>query len=161
RLLNQLSIDSYFGQEIDFDNARVGTGATFVTSFTLRPSDHLELLANLNTRWLDESVAEGERSRLFTAQVERLRATWSFSSRSFLRLIGQYVQTRRDTTLYTSSVDPKEAGFGGSALLAYKLNWQTVMYLGYGDNREYSVATDALENKARQVFAKISYALQR
>ena len=161
RLLNNLSIDSYFGQEIDFDNARVGTGATFVTSFTVRPSDHLELLANVNARWLDESVVQGETSRLFTAQVERLRATWSFSSRSFVRLIGQYVQTTRDTTLYTSSVTAKDAGFGGSALFAYKLNWQTVFYAGYGDNREFSDVTSQLENKARQVFAKISYAWQR
>jgi hypothetical protein len=161
RVLNQFSIDSYFGQEIDFDNARLGTGATFVTSATVRPGDHLELLANFNVRWLDESVAAGERTQLFNAQVERLRATWSFSSRSFVRLIGQYVQTTRDTSLYTSSVAAKEAFFAGSALFAYKLNWQTVLYAGYGDTRTFSEDSGALEPDSRQVFAKISYAWQR
>ena len=161
RILNNFSIDSYFGEEVDFDNARVGTGATFVNSCTVRPSDHLELLANFNLRWLDESVTEGVKSRLFTAQVERLRATWSFDARSFLRLIGQYVQTTRDTTLYISSVVPKEAFFAGSALFAYKLNWQTVLYAGYGDTRTFWEISDRLEPDSRQVFAKLSYAWQR
>ena len=161
RILNNFSIDSYFGEEVDFDNARVGTGATFVNSCTVRPSDHLELLANFNIRWLDESVAQGVKSRLFTAQVERLRATWSFDARSFLRLIGQYVQTTRDTTLYVASAVPKEAVFAGSALFAYKLNWQTVLYAGYGDTRTFWEVSDRLEPDSRQVFAKISYAWQR
>jgi hypothetical protein len=163
RFLNAFSIDSYFGQEVDFDNARLGTGATFVTSATLRPGDHLELVANLNLRWLDESLIQGERQRLFTAQVERLRATWAFSSRSFLRLIGQYIETTSNPSMYDdpTNVDAKDASFAGSALFAYKLNWQTVFYTGYGDTRTYTTFSDRLEPDSRQVFAKLSYAWQR
>ena len=47
------------------------------------------------------------------------------------------------------------------ALLAYNLNWQTVFYLGYGDGREFDAFSDRMQPSARQVFAKISYALQR
>ncbi len=95
RVLNFVSFDAYLGEEIDFDNAREGHGATLLASFTLHPGPHLELRANANRRWLnvDDGGASG---RLFTADVERLRGTWAFDSRSFVRVIGQYVQTRRD-----------------------------------------------------------------
>jgi hypothetical protein len=78
-----------------------------------------------------------------------------------VRLIGQYVQTRRDTSLYTFPVAAKDAGLTLSGLFAYKLNWQTVLYLGYGDDRAFAESTDQLERSGRQAFAKVSYALQR
>jgi hypothetical protein len=58
-------------------------------------------------------------------------------------------------------VDAKDASFAGSALFAYKLNWQTVFYTGYGDTRTYTTFSDRLEPDSRQVFAKLSYAWQR
>ncbi|MCP4738962.1 MAG: hypothetical protein GY873_32750 [Bosea sp.] len=45
-------------------------------------------------------------------------------------------------------------------MFAYKLNWQTVLFLGVGDDRELSDA-DRLEPAARQLFLKVSYAFQR
>ena len=54
----------------------------------LRPSTHLELNLIASRRWLDIDEPT-ESGRLFTAEVERARATWSFNSRSFVRLIGQ------------------------------------------------------------------------
>jgi len=65
------------------------------------------------------------------------------------------------SALYTFAVPAKVAGFSGSALFAYKINWQTVFYLGYGDNRDFAETTDRLEPSQRQSFAKISYAFQR
>jgi hypothetical protein len=71
------------------------------------------------------------------------------------------VQTRRDTSLYTFALPAKDAGFTTSALFAYKINWQTVLYLGYGDDRTFAEATDKLERSGQQLFTKISYAWQR
>ena len=48
-----------------------------------------------------------------------------------------------------------------SALFAYKLNWQTVLYAGYGDQRTFEPVTDELQASGRQWFTKISYAYQR
>ena len=160
RFFNFFSIDVNAGEEIDFANAREGTGATLLNQIILRPSPHLELRGNASVRWInvDEPGASG---RVFIAQVERLRATWSFNARSFVRLIGQYVDTRRDPTLYTFPVSGKDAGFGATALFAYKVNWQTVVYAGYGDDRQYTAATDQLEPNVRNFFAKVSYAWQR
>ena len=55
---------------------------------------------------------------------------------------------------------PREGTLSTQALLSYKLNWQSVMFIGYGDNREVSDA-DRLEKLDRQFFVKLSYAFQR
>ena len=166
RAVNNIFIDSYVGEEIDFANGRRGHGVSLSGGVSVRPSDHLELRANLSRRWLNVNTGGGLEGRLFTAQVERLRATYTFNSRSFLRLIGQYVETRRDLALYdpvlypVGALRPKDASLNGSALFAYKLNWQTVLYAGFGDERALDAATDKLEANSRQLFAKVSYAWQ-
>ena len=158
--VNQFSIDSYVGGEVDFANGREGKGTTVLTSFTLRPGPHLELRGNADRRSLNVHPASGPAGRVFTATVERLRATWSFNSRAFIRLIGQYVVTRRDTALYAFTVPAKTAGLSASGLFAYKLNWQTVLYTGYGDARQFDEVSDRLQKSGRQAFAKVSYAWQ-
>jgi hypothetical protein len=158
--ISRIELEGSVGQEVDFDNARTGHGANVVLRTTLRPTDHLELQFNDNRRWLDVR-AGADTSRLFTARVDRLRATYTFTSRMFVRGIAQYVRTVRDPALYIDVVDRKEAGFSGSALFAYKLNWQTVLFVGYGDNRTFLEETDRLEREDRQLFLKLSYAFQR
>ena len=160
RFLNHFTIDAYVGEEIDFANGREGTGATVLATVQLRPSAHLDVQGDASRRWVnvDESDVSG---RLFTAQVERVRATWSFDARSFVRLIGQYVDTRRDPDLYAFEVGSRDASLDASALFAYKLNWQTVLYAGYGDARALEETRDRLEPSGREVFAKLSYAWQQ
>lgn len=148
------------GQQIDFDNARTGTGADIGFDMTVQPTPHLELLFNESLRWLDVDVG-GSSERLFTARIDRLRATYSFSSRVFLRVIGQYQVMRRDPALYTTATTPKDATLSGSALFSFKLNWQSVLFVGYGDTRVFSDMSHELEPQARQLFIKLSYAFQR
>jgi hypothetical protein len=57
--------------------------------------------------------------------------------------------TTRDPSLYVRSISAKSGSFSGSALLAYKLNWQSVMFVGYGDDRTLS-DQDRLEQQDRQ-----------
>jgi hypothetical protein len=97
---------------------------------------------------------------LFTSRVSRLRGTYTFTARLFVRVIGQYVSTDRDPTLYLNPVAEHSGSYSGSALFAYKLNWQSVMYVGYGDDRELS-EFNRLEKTDRSFFVKMSYALQR
>ncbi len=159
RLLNNVAVEGTFGDEIDFANGREASGATLTASATVRPGDHLEIGASASRRWLDVDAA-GASGRLFTADVERLRVTYNFTSRSFLRVIGQHVRTTRDPALYLFPVPSRNADFGSSLLFAYKLNWQTVLYAGYGDQRTWAEATDRFEASGRQFFTKLSYAWQ-
>jgi hypothetical protein len=159
-LLSYFSLSGRFGQEVDFANDRRGTGMTINTQTDVRPTDHLLLTLNANRRFLDVPDESGEKGRLFTADVLRLRANYTFNARSWLRLIGQYVQTERDPALYTFPVEDESGAFSSSAVFAYKLNWQTVLFVGVADNQLYASATDGLEEADRSVFLKVSYAFQ-
>jgi len=114
---------------------------------------------------LNVDDASGVSRRLFTARVLRVKGTYTFTSRLFARAIAQYVPVDRDPSLYYRPVTTHSGAFGGSALLAYKLNWQSVMFVGYGDDRELAaIAADQARRLApldRQVFVKVSYAFQR
>jgi Domain of unknown function (DUF5916) len=149
------------GRQIDFDNVREGTGADVQLYATVRAAEHLSFDLVGDRRWLDEDLPDGRSGRLFTAQVERVKAVYTFNEKSFLRLIGQYVETRRDSSLYNDPTVPKRDGsFAGSLLFAYRLNWQSVLFLGYGDNRTLDASGDLL-HADRQFFLKVSYAFQR
>jgi hypothetical protein len=162
--IGDVSLTLIFGDDVDFANVRPARGATVSLQGTLRPTDHLALQLNANRRWLDVSpTGRGPReARLFTADVARVKATYTFTSRAFLRLIAQRVRTDRATELYAPEfgVTRRDEGITGSALFAYKLNWQTVLFLGYSDDRALSV-DDRLEPAGRALFFKISYAFQR
>jgi hypothetical protein len=165
RFFAQIEADGTLGQDIDFENSRPGRGPTLNASATLRPTEHLELALVENQQWLNVDDATGRSRRLFVARVSRVKGTYTFTSRLFARAIAQYVSTDRDPSLYVDAVGSRSGDFGGSLLLAYKVNWQSVMFIGYGDDRELTDVTDGRARQLapldRQLFVKLSYALQR
>jgi hypothetical protein len=159
QLLSLVSATGFLGQEIDFDNVRPGSGGMISTQLTLRPTDHLAIDLYGTYDWLDVR-AGGRSGRLFTAEVGRVRAVYSFTARAFVRLVGQDVRVRRDTSLYISSVRERDDARSLSALFGYRLNWQTVLYLGYDDERAIVDASGVLLPASRTLFFKVSYAFQ-
>lgn len=159
RVLNRIGINGTIGDQVDFANARRGSGGTINGFATVRPTDHLELRFDGSEQWLDVDAEDGRSGRLFTALVARLRTQYTFSARTYVRLIGQWIETDRDPTLYTFDVAEKNGDFSGSALFAYKLNWQSVLFVGYGDARALD-ASENLEKAERQLFVKVAYAFQ-
>jgi hypothetical protein len=159
QMLSLVSATGFLGQEIDFDNVRPGSGGTVSTQFTLRPTDHLAIDLYGTYDWLDVH-AGGRSGRLFTAEVGRVRAVYSFTARAFVRLVGQDVRVRRDTSLYIASVRQRDDARSLSALFGYRLDWQTVLYLGYDDERAIVDASGVLLPASRTLFFKVSYAFQ-
>lgn len=159
RRFSRFEVDGNIGREYDFENGRVGDGLRLSSAVTVKPTDHLALEFIGNHQTLDVDGDDGRHGRLFRAQTARLKATYTFTARALLRLIGQWVETERDPSLYRFDVERKDGGFDGSALFAYKLNWQTVLFVGYGDNRALAGNGD-LAATGRQFFLKISYAFQ-
>lgn len=159
RRFSRFEVDGNIGREYDFENGRVGDGLRLSSAVTVKPTDHLALEFIGNHQTLDVDGDDGRHGRLFRAQTARLKATYTFTARALLRLIGQWVETDRDPSLYRFDVERKDGGFDGSALFAYKLNWQTVLFVGYGDNRALAGNGD-LAATGRQFFLKISYAFQ-
>lgn len=160
RLLSTITVNGTTGQEIDFANARPGTGTTLNLSATLNPTNHLNLALNQDLSWVNVDDALGTSRQLFNARVSRVRGTYTFTSRLFVRGTAQYVSTKRDPSLYTFPMIAKSGSLSGQVVLAYKLNWQSVMFIGYGDDRMLSMQ-DRFEKVDRQFFVKFSYAFQR
>ncbi len=159
RRLQNVSIDGELGQEADFANARLGNGGTVNLNATIVATNHLVFDLIANTTWLHVNDAAGVSRPLFAARVERVRANYTFTARSFVRFIAQYVSTDRDAALYFDQQRARDGFFSASALFAYKINWQSVMFFGYGDDRSLDEMR-RLQKFDRQVFVKLSYAFQ-
>jgi hypothetical protein len=160
RTFSLLSLDGHIGQDLDFVNGRTGKGGRVTLVSSIRPTDHIELRINEERDWLFVNLPDGTRPRLFRADVARLKATYTLTSRMFFRAIAQWVETVSDATLYTRLVPDRRTGsLTGSALFSYKLNWQTVLFVGYGDDRTLTDTT--FERADNQFFLKVAYAFQR
>jgi hypothetical protein len=153
-VFSRVSLSAVVGQAIDYEGARVGHGGDVTIAGTFRPTDHLTAYASAERSWLN--LPEGN---LYTADTYYLKATYNFSARSFLRLIAQWLETRRNPALYDYPVPEKVGGLTGSVLFAYKLNWQSVLYVGYGDDRLLTQRR-GLQPAQRNFFLKVSYAFQ-
>jgi hypothetical protein len=144
----RITLQGRFGQGIDFGGAQVGHQTNFTAATTVRPLDNVTFDVNASREWLD---AQG--LRVYTATIERLKTTYSFSANSLVRIIGQYVDNKFPDFGHSGS-------FTGSVLYSYKLNWQTVLFAGYGDDRVLNPNADLLKAD-RSFFFKVSYAIQR
>lgn len=134
RWLPAVRLEGSFGEKIDYATGRLGDGANLTFGSTFRPTDHLEVQATTSREWLDR--AEG---RVFSAQVDYLKATYTFSPRSLVRVTAQRDALDREGSARTGNTT-------FSALYGYKLNWQTVFFVGFGED---------------SAFLKVAYAFQR
>jgi hypothetical protein len=125
---------------------------------TVRPTRHLQMDLTAGNSWLTPKGAE---HRVFTAQIEQLRATYTFNARMFLRTIVQNTRSNFNQALYSFNIDQHQGTLASQLLFAYKLNWQTVMYLGYSDLRDVLSQNNDFAMQDRQFFFKLSYAFQR
>jgi hypothetical protein len=158
KIIPSVSFDGWLGDEVDFANNRLGKGANVNFNANFRPNYRLTTSVTSGVRWLRVRPEDREAQRLFTSQFERLRAQYMFNPRMFVRAIVQNERTHRNMV-------PEKQRHGGAlssqVLFAYKLNWQSVLYVGYGDARDVTGLEGDLDLGERQVFMKLSYALQR
>ena len=162
RIFSEVETDGSIGQQVDFANNRLGRGANVNAFAVLRPTDHLETTLSTGVRWLRENPGDGrEPGRLFTAQFERVRATYTFNRQMFLRAIVQNQRQNQNRNLYDFTVDPHGGSLASQLLFAYKINWQTLIFVGYGDLRDVTADAGDFVKDSRQFFMKVSYAFQR
>ncbi len=153
--LPTMTLDGSFGERLDYLGARIGRGGSFTFTSSIRPSTHLEIAANISREWLN---VHG--SQLYSAAIDRLKATYVLNQRSLARVIAQRSNVDRTLRLYNESVSPRDGDFTLSALYGYRVNWQTTFYVGYGDFRLLD-ENDRFLPSRRSVFMKASYAYQR
>lgn len=141
------------GNRIDYDNSRLGKRFRIGPGldWNLGKRIFLGLGHTFERMWIKEQ-------QLYSANQLEARALYNFSRRMMLRAILQWVDYRYNTALYTSQQDPVFRRFLSQVLFSYKLNPQTVVYLGYADNYHAYRPDANLKKSDWTVFLKISYA---
>lgn len=149
-----LGIFMRYGSQVDFANSRLGDELRIEPWLEWNLNRHL--LLKLQATMLSLDSKQGE--QIFDAGVYDVRLTWQFNRRTFLRVTTQYQDIERNTALYVDSVNARTRNLGRQLLFSYKINPQTVFFLGYSDHLFEDDALDTLQKTDRTLFMKIGYA---
>jgi Domain of unknown function (DUF5916)/Carbohydrate family 9 binding domain-like len=145
-------LSTHGGKTIDFSNARQGDTLVVAPGVELNLGRRLSASLSYTNQRLD--VAGG---RLFTANLTQSTIVYHFNIRTLARAIVQFSDVTRDPSLYRFSVDRKSRDLFTQFLFSYKINPQTVFYLGYSDSSFGDDRVD-LKRADRTLFLKIGYA---
>jgi hypothetical protein len=143
-----------YGDHIDFTNSQPGTRFLINPGFEYKIGRHLSLtLDHLYERF------DVENGRLYNANISYAGLVYQFNRRTFLRSILQYVDYKYNTENYNLPINSEFKHFFTQVLFSYKINPQTMFFLGYSDNH-FGYSLTPLTQSNRTIFLKIGYALQ-
>lgn len=142
------------GEQIDYANTRLADQRVIEPSISWNINRNLLLglqgvIASLETK-------QGE--DIFDASVFDVRLTWQFSVRSFLRFTVQQASTSQNQDVYFEPIEAETDDVGRQLLYSYKINPQTVFFLGYSDQYVDDDSLSKLTVSDRSLFMKIGYA---
>jgi hypothetical protein len=148
----QLLMSTIFGDQIDYENTRLGKRFRFTPYLTYDIGRHLRLsLAHTFERMNVQDA------RLYTANILQSTAIYQFNVRTFFRAIIQYVDYNYNSSNYTFPKEPEDRRFFTQLLFSYKINPRTLLFLGYSDNY-FGSQEFGLTQSDRTFFVKLSYA---
>ncbi|MDH3589967.1 MAG: DUF5916 domain-containing protein, partial [Gammaproteobacteria bacterium] len=151
----ELEFFARWGESIDFDNARLADSLLLEPELELNLGKHLEMELSHAYQTLD---TRDTGANIFTANLSDIRLTWQFNVRSFLRLVVQHQDIKRDPSLYVDEVDSRSRSLATQLLYSYKVNPQTVLFIGYSDAAEDGDLLNSFTRTDQTWFAKIGYA---
>ena len=149
-----LAMFARYGDQVDFENGRLGDELRLSPEISWNVNRNL--LVRLDATFVTLDSKEG--GNVFDAEVYDLRLTWQFNSRSFLRFTSQLFDIERNQALHDDIVDERSRDVGRQLLYSYKLNPQTVFFLGYSDQYVDDDQLNGLTETDRSLFMKIGYA---
>ncbi|WP_085297612.1 carbohydrate binding family 9 domain-containing protein [Cognaticolwellia mytili] len=146
-----------WGDQIDYRNNRLGKISRLRNTINYNINKHLEVKLKQTFSQLN---ADG--ANVFIARLTDLRTTYQFNVQSFLRLSLIFNNTSRNPNNYLYSapedINRHSKTLSTELLYAYKINPQTVFYLGYSDSHYSEEEFNDLEQEQRSLFMKFSYA---
>jgi hypothetical protein len=147
------SVQGNFGDAVDHDNGGEGRLFHVVPGITWDFGRHLHL--QLDHTYERLNVDGGT---LYRANLTQARLVYQFTVRAFARAIVQRTAVDGQVDLY---VDPETEAESRDLLtqflFSYKVNPQTLAYIGYSDTRSNEGGVDVTVNE-RGFFFKIGYA---
>jgi hypothetical protein len=147
------SLELNAGDQIDFTNTQPATRVRIAPFMRWRATRHLQLQLGHTNERLD---VDG--GRLYTANLSELRAVYQFNVRMFVRALIQYTDIQRDPSLYDdTAIEGRSKLLFPQLLFSYKVNPQTVLFVGYSSTRVGDERIDVTEAD-RTLFVKVGYA---
>jgi len=140
------------GDGIDFRETRPGKVLFFEP--TVRYNLGRRLKASLSHNLQELDIDEGN---LFEANLTQLRLVYQFNPRMFVRTTNQFSKVERNQALYSDEVDTLSESLFNQFLFSYKVNPQTVFFLGYSETRSGD-GSQGLTQRDRAIFTKFGYA---
>jgi hypothetical protein len=140
------------GDAVDFANNQAADQLLLMPAVELKLGRHVN--AQLSHIFQRLDVDGG---RLSEANVSQLRLVYNFNVRSFVRGVIQRQDIDRNPALFVNPTPPTVETLFTQLLFSYKVNPQTVFFLGYSDNHLGLQQID-LTRTDRTYFAKIGYA---
>ncbi|UCG52655.1 MAG: carbohydrate binding family 9 domain-containing protein [Candidatus Latescibacterota bacterium] len=141
------------GDHIDYSNTRGGERLYLRPWVDINMGKHL-----IMGLWHTYEHLDVNPGRLYTANISHMSFVYQINRRMFFRSIIQYVRYKRNTENYTFDIDPEFENFFSQFLFSYKINPQTMLYLGYNGNH-LGNQDFSLTQSDRTFFMKIGYAL--
>ncbi|WP_448568583.1 DUF5916 domain-containing protein [Thalassotalea ganghwensis] len=148
------AVDFAFGKKIDYDNNRLGDFKEVMANVTYNATQHLE--ADV---FFTYSELEADNAQVYNASLIELRLNYQFNINSYLKLSlvhSDIEQNPLNNPL--TDVSKKNVDLSSQLVYAYKINPQTVFYLGYSDFSYQDDNLMSLQRSDRTFFTKISYA---
>lgn len=146
-------ISTRLGDSIDYSNSRPGR------SFLLNPGIELGLGRHLNiilSHIFEKLSWKG--NNIYTVNLLQGNFIYNFNVKTFIRAIVHYTYINRNVHLYISPVEPITKELFTQFLFCYKINPQTLLFLGYSDNHFGTKGIDIIRSD-RTFFLKIGCAL--
>ncbi len=150
----------WLGDRIDYANTRPGDRIRLSPGMELNVGRHIRI--SLEHTYEQLNVEPG---RLYTANISEGKFVYQFTRQLFVRAILQYRNYERNVGYYTDEdnlPDPHTSSLFAQYLFSYKLNPQTVFFLGYSDSYlggEIDNLDVPLTQTERSLFFKLGYAL--
>lgn len=150
----KLGFSARFGQDLDVANNRTAKVLALTPSAQL----YLGRALNLNVQHDYERLSFG-RQKIFSVNLLQTRLEYHLNVRTFVRAIVQYQHVDRNPAAFSFPVATTDNSLFTQLLFSYKLNPQTVAFVGYSDS-ELGTDTFSLTRLDRTFFVKLGYAVR-
>ncbi len=141
-----------FGDQVDYANTRLGDRFNIESGFQYNIGKRLRA----NYRFVyDKLNYKGD--NVFKATISDVKLQYQFTKQLFLRATIQYRHYTYNVAMYDDPRDPEEKSLFTQVLLSYKMNPQTVLFIGYSGNYSNNDVMKLIQTD-KNLFFKVGYA---
>lgn len=145
------NIAARIGESVDYVNNRAARSVLLMPGVLVRFGRHLNLTLN---HTIEHLSLYGE--KIYTANLTQSTVSCNFNAQLSVRCILQYLDLSRNPDCYLAPIETKNRTLFTQFLFSYQISPQTVLFLGYSDNRFGTKSIDLYQTD-RTLFLKIGY----